>query len=345
VLSEQLGITLHEIEITPDIIEMLPRMVSVLDEPIGDPAAINTVLICEASRRAGVKVMLSGMGADEMFGGYRKHLAGLIAARYRKLPEVVRRGVIEPVVGMLPVATKRRGFRSVRFAKRFTSFASLEEAASFQRSYALFGEAEMKRLLAPDLEPFVDTLLEEHRELYWSGPADDHVNRMCFTDTQLFLTGLNLAYTDRASMAASTEVRVPYVDTVVAKTAFAVPGGRKIEGRTSKAVLKAAARGWVPDEIIDRPKGLFSAPLRSWIRRDLSPMVDDVLLNGELIGSELIDGKSVRLLVDADRRGVEDKSKEIWQLLTLELWYREATSAQSLRPGYPPNSAGRPFTV
>jgi asparagine synthase (glutamine-hydrolysing) len=146
-------------------------------------------------------------------------------------------------------------------------------------------------------------------------------------------------------MAASTEVRVPYVDTVVAKTAFAVPGGRKIEGRTSKAVLKAAARGWVPDEIIDRPKGLFSAPLRSWIRRDLSPMVDDVLLNGELIGSELIDGKSVRLLVDADRRGVEDKSKEIWQLLTLELWYREATSAQSLRPGYPPNSAGRPFTV
>ncbi len=89
-VAGQFGIDLHEIEISPDIVDLLPRMVDILDEPIGDPAAINTVLMCEAARERGVKVILSGMGADELFGGYRKHLACLMASRYRRLPGAVR---------------------------------------------------------------------------------------------------------------------------------------------------------------------------------------------------------------------------------------------------------------
>ncbi len=87
-MAAHLGIRLHEIEISPDVVDMLTRVVDVLDEPIGDPAAINTVLMCQAAREAGVKVVLSGMGADELFGGYRKHLACLLAARYQTLPEI-----------------------------------------------------------------------------------------------------------------------------------------------------------------------------------------------------------------------------------------------------------------
>ena len=86
-MAAHLGIRLHEIEISPDVVDMLPRIVDVLDEPIGDPAAINTVLMCQAAREAGVKVLLSGMGADELFGGYRKHLACLLGARYQTLPQ------------------------------------------------------------------------------------------------------------------------------------------------------------------------------------------------------------------------------------------------------------------
>ena len=85
-VAAQFGIDLHEIEISPDIVDLLPRMVDILDEPIGDPAAINTLLMCEAARERGVKVILSGMGADELFGGYRKHLACLMASRYHRLP-------------------------------------------------------------------------------------------------------------------------------------------------------------------------------------------------------------------------------------------------------------------
>jgi asparagine synthase (glutamine-hydrolysing) len=322
-LAARHGIRLHEVEIAPDVADLLPRMVAILDEPIGDAAAINAYLICRAASEAGVKVLLSGMGADELFGGYRKHYACLLAARYRHLPGVVRHRAIAPLVDRLPVAGDRRGYRSARWAKRFVAFADLPEEAAFRRSYTHYGVAELRELLDPELWPLVDRLVDEHAAVYAEGPADDQVNRMCFTDTRLFLPGLNLAYTDRASMAASTEVRVPFVDRKVVAAAFAIPGSAKIAGRERKAILKRAAEAWLPREIVYRPKGLFSAPLRAWIRRDLTDMVEDMVAGGTLVTSGLLDKQMVRAMIDDDRRGAADRSKEIWQLLTLEVWYRQ----------------------
>jgi asparagine synthase (glutamine-hydrolysing) len=322
-LAARHGIRLHEVEIAPDVADLLPRMVHALDEPIGDAAAINAYLICRAAREAGVKVLLSGMGADELFGGYRKHYAALLAARYRRLPGVLRHGVVAPAVDRLPVAGRHRGYRAARWAKRFVSFADLPEEAAFRRSYTHYDVGELQQLLDPELWPAVDQLVTEHAAVYNEGPVDDQVNRMCYTDTRMFLTGLNLAYTDRASMAASTEVRVPYVDKEVAAAAFAIAGSAKIVGRERKAILKKAAEAWLPSEIVYRPKGLFSAPLRAWIRRDLTDMVEDLVAGGTLMTSGLVDKQMVRTMIDDDRRGAADRSKEIWQLLTLELWYRQ----------------------
>jgi asparagine synthase (glutamine-hydrolysing) len=322
-LAAQHGIRLHEVEIAPDVADLLPRMVHTLDEPIGDAAAINAYLICRAAREAGVKVLLSGMGADELFGGYRKHYAALLAARYRRLPGLLRHRAVAPAVGRLPVAGRRRGYRAARWAKRFVAFADLPEEAAFRRSYTHYDVGELHELLDAELWPRVDQLVDEHAAVYGEGPPDDQVNRMCYTDTRLFLTGLNLAYTDRASMAASTEVRVPYVDKEVAAAAFAIPGSAKIVGRERKAILKRAAEAWLPNEIVYRPKGLFSAPLRAWIRRDLVDMVEDLVAVGTLVTSGLVDKQMVRTMIDDDRRGAADRSKEIWQLLTLEVWYRQ----------------------
>jgi len=326
-LAGRHGITLHEVEIAPDLADLLPQMVATLDEPIGDAAALNTYLICRAARDAGVKVLLSGMGADELFGGYRKHYAALLAARYRRLPAVLRNRVVTPTVQRLPVAGRRRGYRTTRWAKRFVAFADLPEEAAFRRSYTHYDVGELHALLDPEMWPRVDQLVEEHAAIYNEGPADDHVNRMCYTDTRLFLPGLNLAYTDRASMAASTEVRVPYVDREVVAAAFAIPGRAKIVGRERKAILKKAAEAWLPKEIVYRPKGLFSAPLRAWIRRDLSDMVEDLVAGGTLVSSGLVDKQMVRTMIDDDRRGAADRSKEIWQLLTLESWYQQQADA------------------
>ncbi|GAA2123504.1 asparagine synthase (glutamine-hydrolyzing) [Streptomyces synnematoformans] len=329
-VAERFGVDLHEIEIAPDVHDLLPRMTYHLDEPIGDPAAINTYLICRAAQEAGVKVMLSGMGADELFAGYRKHLANLVALRYQRVPRPLRRGTAA-AVDRLPVATARRGYRSVRFAKRFLSFAELPEETAFRRSYTMYDRDELLALIDPDLAGTVDDVLTEHADVYADNALDspaDFVNRMCLADARMFLPGLNLAYTDRSSMAASTEVRVPYVDVDVVEAAFAVPGDRKIVGRQGKAALKEAAATVLPRDVVYRPKGLFSAPLRAWMSRDLAPLVREVAHDGVLVRSGFLRRDALARLVAEDAAGQRDFSKHLWHVLTLEYWYRGATSGE-----------------
>lgn len=325
-VAERFGIDLREIEIAPDVLEMLPAMARHLDEPIGDPAAINTYLICTAAREAGVTVLLSGMGADELFAGYRKHTANLLARRYQRVPGALRRP-LGAAVDRLPVASSRRGYRSVRFAKRFLSFADLPEETAFRRSYTMYDRAELLDLVHPDLGGAVDDVLAEHATVYEDNALADHVNRMCLADSRLFLPGLNLTYTDRSSMAASTEVRVPFVDVEVVRAAFQVPGDRKIVGRQGKVALKQAASSVLPREIVHRPKGLFSAPLRAWMSRDLAPTVREVVNEGALVSSGLLRREALQRLVAEDASGREDRAKHLWHVLTLEYWYRDAIAA------------------
>ena len=320
------GIRLHEIEISPDIVDLLPRIVDVLDEPIGDPAAINTLLMCRAARERGVKVILSGMGADELFGGYRKHLACVLASNYNRLPTGLRHGVVQPAVDRLPVSAAGRGLRYARWAKRFLTFAELPEEPRFRRSYTLYDPAELAALISPDLACHVERVIEEHSDIYHDNSLEDEVNRMCLADARMFLPGLNLNYTDRASMAASVEVRVPFVDPVVARAAFSIDGSAKIRRRQGKVALKEAALSWLPREIAYRPKASFSAPLRAWVRGDLQEVINDVLVGGELVQSGMIRQGPLLRLVREENDGREDRSKQIWQLLTMELWYRHARS-------------------
>jgi asparagine synthase (glutamine-hydrolysing) len=324
-VAARYGIDLHEIEISPDIVDMLPRIVDILDEPIGDPAAINTLLMCEAAAERGVKVILSGMGADELFGGYRKHLACVLAARYSRLPGAGR-AIVRSGVNRMPVSAGGRGLRYSRWAKRFLTFAELAEEPRFRRSYTLYDPAELCALLSPDLAGYVDDVISEHSAVYHDNSLTDEVNRMCLADSRLFLPGLNLAYTDRASMAASVEVRVPFVDPVVAEAAFSVAGRDKIRRRQGKVALKRAAERWLPQEIVHRPKASFSAPLRAWVRTDLRELIDDVLVRGELVESGMLRRSALGDLIADDQAGRQDRSKQIWQLLTLELWYRNAQS-------------------
>jgi asparagine synthase (glutamine-hydrolysing) len=325
-VARTFGIDLHEIEISPDIADLLPRMVDILDEPIGDPAAINTLLMCEAARKRGVKVILSGMGADELFGGYRKHLACLLASRYRRLPGPVR-SPARFAVNRLPVSIGDRGLRYSRWAKRFMTFAELPEEARFRRSYTLYDPEALTALVGPELGRSVADVIGEHAAIYDDNDLDDEVNRMCLADARLFMAGLNLTYTDRASMAASVEVRVPFVDRVVAEAAFTIAGKDKIRGRVQKAALKDAAENWLPHEIVHRPKASFGAPLRAWVRNDLREMINDVLVGGELVQLGLLRREPLLRLIADEQAGRDDHAKEIWQLLSMELWYRQVRAA------------------
>jgi len=322
-VARNLNVHLNTIEVAPDVSSLLARIVHTLDEPIGDSAAINTQLICEAARDNGVKVLLSGMGADEMFGGYRRHLANLIAAKYRLLPSPLRDGVIAPLVRSLPVASNGGGFKLARWAKRFVEFASLAEHDAFVRSYTYYNPDELNALTGGLATQLMAPLMAAHKHTFDGVQKRSLLDRMCFTDVQWFMTGLNLTYSDRASMAASTELRVPFIDKEVLSTAFRIDSKLKIKGRTQKYILKKVAERWLPHDIIYRPKSSFTMPLRAWIKTELREMVNDyVLSRNGLAGRENFDEKSLHDIVKRDRDGIEDNAQRIWQLLTLEQWFR-----------------------
>src|ERR1700761_5498750 len=321
-LATRHGITLHEIDMAPDIVDMLPRIVDVLDEPIADPAAIPTVLMREAARAHGFKVMLSGTGADELFGGYRRHLDCVLADRYGRLP-AASRSMLRGAVDQIPAGVTGRG---LRWAKRFLTFAELPEEPRYRRSYTLYDPAGLTSLISPDLAGYVGDLVASHRHIYRDNTLTDEINRMCLADTRLFLPGLSLPSMERAGLAASVEGRFPFVDPEVARAAFAIPGRAKIHRQQGKIPLRQAAGAWLPPEIAHRPRASLRVPLRSWVRNDLLDVIQELLVHGELTGSGMIRRDALLGLIRDEQAGREDRSRQLWQLLTLHARHRHARS-------------------
>ena len=322
ILADAFELDHHIIKISPDILKDLPEIVRILDEPIGDPAAINTYLICKTAREKGVKVLLSGMGADEIFFGYRRQKATLLALRFNKLPKFIK-SIIVKVVGLLPVKLFGKGFKLGRWAKRFVGFANMPIDQAYMRSYSYYDHTELKELLKPRYWDAIKQINDEHKKIFEAKFKDDPINRICNTDLSMFMLGLNLTYTDRASMAASVEVRVPFIDKLVITKAMQVPGHLKIKHGESKYILKKAAERFLPKEIIYRPKASFGAPIRSWISNDLKDMVDDLLSKENIEKRGFFNFEFINKMIENDRRGTDDNAYQIYQLLTLELWCRE----------------------
>ncbi|WP_336515906.1 asparagine synthase (glutamine-hydrolyzing) [Pollutibacter soli] len=321
-LADEFKLDHHEIEISPEIIRMLPQMVKTLDEPIGDPAAINTYIICQAAREKGVKVLLSGMGADELFGGYRRQKATLLALKFNMLPGFIR-SLAVATSKVMPVRIGSKGFKFGRWAKRFLSFVSMPLDEAYMRSYSYYSKDGLKNLVTQPFKNAVDDLHQEHKNIFSSKYSYDKVNQICNTDINMFMLGLNLTYSDRASMAASVEVRVPFIDKLVIEEAMQIPGEYKIRNGESKYILKKAAEKHLPEYIIYRPKAAFGAPIRSWISNDLKGMVDDLLSEENIKRRGFLNYPVVKKIIDNDRKGIEDNAYQIYQFLTLELWCRE----------------------
>lgn len=321
-IAKKFSFDYNEILIDSDIIKNLPLIVRSLDEPIGDPAAINTFLMCSALKAKGVKVVLSGMGADEVFFGYRKMKALLTAKKYKKYPGFIKK-IVELVVDYLPVRIMGKGLRLSRWSKKFITFANLPFDEAYRMSYSYYSPEELKKILNHNYDVKVDELITDHSKIFNEKFHEDIINQMCYTDINMFMVGLNLTYTDRASMAASVEVRVPYVDKDVVSAGMGIPGKFKFRNKETKYILKKVAKKYLPDEVIYRPKASFGAPIRSWISNDLKIYVDDLLSIENINKRGYLNAEYVREIIEKDRAGKEDNAYRIYQLLTLELWFRE----------------------
>jgi asparagine synthase (glutamine-hydrolysing) len=330
-VAELLHFMHHENEIRPDVVTLLPHLTWHLDEPLADPAAINTYLLAQRAREQGIVVILNGMGGDEVYAGYRKHLACLLADNYQAVVPSVLRRLVKQVVDALPVATTSRGLRSLRWAKRFVSFASLPPLERYLASDLALAETGYDALML-DGPRYRDThYYQAHREAF-AVEGVSYLTRMCLNDTLFFLTDHNLTYSDKAAMAAGIEGRPPLIDHRLVEYLFTLPPRLRIRGGVQKYLLKRVAERYLPRDIVHRPKAPFGSPLRAWIRGPLAEMVGDLLSEASLRRRGLYDPSAVARLIEADRHGHEDNAHVIWTLLTNEVWFRAFFDARPPAP-------------
>lgn len=305
----------NEIEIEADVIGLLPRLAWHFDDPVADPAALSTYLICRAARERAT-VMLAGMGAEELFGGYGRHRATLLAEGYRRIPRVLRRGFIEPMVEALPAARPGRMMATVRNAKKFVRSAGLDFEDRYLGYRTYYSPAELDRMVRSG----AGGVLDRHRAILSSSAGRDPLTRMIHLDLKTFLPNLNLAYTDVASMATSVEVRVPLLDHRVVEYVMGLGPGLKIRGRTQKYVLKRLAERYLPRDVVYRKKTGFAGPVRGWVQNELRPMIGDLLSRDRLARRGVLDPDQVWRVIEDGWSGREDNALRIWAYLTFELW-------------------------
>lgn len=319
VVGERFATDYHEAYLEPDVMELLPKLVYHMDEPVADPAIITSYLICRSARER-LTVLLSGMGGDELFAGYPRHAAVKIAEAYNLIPSFLSK----PVVDALPGARPGRLTALFRNTKKLARSAALPERERYLGFGTYFTESEKREMYSGALAQAAHEFdaYGEHQRYFDRVADEDFVNQMLYVDMKTFLPCLNLTYTDKTSMAASMEVRVPFLDHELVELAARIPAGLKLKGLTGKHILKRAAEAWLPREIIHRKKTGFSAPVRAWLVRDLRDMVEDLLSESNIRSRGYFEYGFVRKLIDDNLSGRADNGLKVFQLLTLELWHR-----------------------
>ena len=325
-LVRQLGCEHQQIVVEPDVAELLPRLTWHMDEPTADPAIITAYLVCREARKQAA-VLLSGVGGDELFAGYRKHVAHCWARAYQTMPGALRAG-IESSLHALPGlrGTPLKG--SVRLAKKMARSASLEPEETFIRNCTYLDAAQKMSLYTPEVQDQLRACdpAARHHSSFDSVRDADFLNQMLYLDTKIFMVSLNLNYNDKMSMASSVEVRVPFLDRELAEfAAWNVPPQVKLKGffsPTTKHIFRRAMKDILPAEVLRQPKAGFAAPVDYWLANELKEMVDDLLSETNIMKRGLFRPQAVRRFMNEHCSGAEDWSMQIWQFLTLEHWMR-----------------------
>lgn len=313
--ARALNVPLHEVEISSETMaDDLAGMTETLDEPLADPAALNVLYISRLARSHGIKVLLGGSGGDDVFSGYRRHSTIAIAERLKLVPA--------PLFGL--AARMIPGSGPARKAKRLCELLASPPQRRLVDAFRWIDGRTLSGLLAPDLRaalaqetiesPLFETLAEHAHE--------PELERCLALEKRFFLADHNLIYTDKMAMAGSIEARVPLLDIELLQFAASIPAEWKMRGTNAKWIFKESQRGVLPDEIIDRPKAGFGAPLRRWLGGGLKPMLDDLLSPAALGSRGLFDPVAVAALRQADATGRVDAAYPIFALACIEQWCR-----------------------
>lgn len=319
-VSERIG-SEHHVEVfgQKTLFDLIPQVTQFMDEPLSDSALLPTYLLSKFTRRH-VTVALGGDGGDELFLGYPTFQAHRIAEWYRRLPRVIGERFLPYLGGFLPV--RHEGLSLDYKIKAFLSAASLPVGVRQQIWISTFHGGHLQKLFAPgfvsDIPPNtfradIDADLEE------LSPKNTDEAAM-FLYERYFLGDQVLTKVDRASMAASLEVRAPFLDHRLVEFAHRIPASLRLRFWQNKYLLKRLMRGKLPDEIMDRPKKGFWVPIGLWLKKELKPMLAQYLGASALRSQGIFQPEYVQKLIHEHERDIRDHRKILWSLLMFQLW-------------------------
>lgn len=309
----------HELIVKCEVEDLLPKLVWHSDEPSADSSAIPTYFLSKFARQH-VKVIVSGDGGDELFGGYETYAAYNVARIYRLVPRLLRRGV-RWAAHRLPVSEKKVSFEYK--AKRFTDGVEMEPLRAHFWWNGTFNEEQKRWLYMPELAKEVakvDTM-EVFRECLPTNPDDDFLAALMHVDIHTYLVDDILVKVDRMSMANSLEVRTPFLDYTFVEFAAPLPSSLKVKGLKKKLLLKLAAKPFVPRKNIYRKKQGFSIPITTWLKTRLRPVLEEALSEERLRSQGLFRPEAVRELVRQHMVGQANHGFSLWGLMVISLWH------------------------
>ena len=308
----------EEIILEPSILSLLPRVVETLEEPIADPAAICSYLICEAAKSQ-CKVMISGQGGDEMFGGYPVYLGGQVAYGLQHLPAFMV-SMFDVTSEMLPYSIQGIRLQNVHRLRKLLLSIGHPWPEPFILLRGAFRPDQASDLLTAQVlgaqfSPFV-----RHMDYFSRCREFDVVHQMMYLDIKTYLPCLNLTYTDKTSMAHSIEVRVPFLDMEMALLSSRMPSRYKANINDLKVVLKHVAEKVLPKEVIHRKKTGFGLPIKDWFINDLWGLANDLLSESRLKRKGLFEAPVIQKWLKEHREMQADHSMKLYSLITFELW-------------------------
>ena len=317
-VANYLGTEHHELHIEHrELVDLLRTLVYHYDEPFGDAAGFPVYLLSRFAREH-VKVVLTGDGGDELFGGYRRYAADQYAPLYQALPTAFSEHWLPAVINRLP--------RLRRLKRTFQTLPIRHPAHRYAAWLTIFSPEMQACLLQQDV---ADTLLGydprwQYPRYYaaLNGSARDHLNRLMYIDLKTWLVDVYMEKTDKATMACSLEARLPLLDHRIVELAFQIPGKYKINGWSTKRILKRAVQAIVPPGVLHRPKHGFSVPTDPWFRNELKDFAFEVLLDQRSRQRGYFNTPFIERLWKEHVSGRHVWDSQLWLLLNFELWQR-----------------------
>ena len=302
-----------------NIAQDLQYMVTQLDEPLADPAALNVFYICQLAKKQGIKVLLSGAGGDDLFSGYRRHYA-ISLQKYLNLIPLKAQKIIEE---QTKIWAKNSSFQ--RKISKFFNGSSLSNSDRLVNYFRWTNDSLLKSLYTKDFtNNLSSSLAEDPMTDFISTVTSSHskLDQLLLLEQRFFLPDHNLNYTDKMSMASGVEVRVPFLDLDLVKFSATLPDKYKQNGQTGKWVLKKAMEPFLPKEVIYRPKTGFGVPLRRWMKFELKELMIDLLSTDSINRRGIFKASKVHRLIEDNEKDKIDASYTLLSILCIEIWCR-----------------------